>query len=139
MNITLIDSSDNINWQQVRDVLEKAPLNIRTPEEAQTAFSNSQEVCFAIDDGEIIGCARALSDGIAQAVIYDLAILPRYQGTGLGRRIMENLCERLKGQTIILFAVPAKKGFYAKLGFKDMKTAMAKFSNEDRMEAQGYI
>jgi len=38
---------------------------------------------------------------------------------------------------IILYSTPGKEGFYAKLGFKKMNTAMAIFDNENDMIANG--
>jgi hypothetical protein len=40
---------------------------------------------------------------------------------------------------IILYASPGKEGFYKKLGFKQMNTAMAIFSNEQRAIEVGLL
>jgi hypothetical protein len=40
---------------------------------------------------------------------------------------------------IILYAVPGKEPFYAKLGFKCMTTAMAIFDDQDLALQRGYV
>ena len=66
------------------------------------------------------------ADGLDCSYIGDVAILPEYQGIGLGKQIIQNLIQQSQGhRKIILYANPGKEGFYAKLGFKKMNTAMA--------------
>ena len=63
--------------------------------------------------------------------ICDVAIHPEYQGLGLARDIIQKLIQLSKNhKKIILYANPGKEDFYSKLGFKQMNTAMAIFSNE---------
>jgi GNAT superfamily N-acetyltransferase len=45
--------------------------------------------------GQMIGFARATSDGVLSATIWDVAILPAWQRCGLGRALMERLTARL--------------------------------------------
>jgi hypothetical protein len=40
---------------------------------------------------------------------------------------------------IILYAVPGKEGFYRKLGFRRMTTAMAIFDDQAGAMARGYV
>ncbi|NDV22832.1 GNAT family N-acetyltransferase [Desulfovibrio sp. JC022] len=139
MSITLSFELENIDWPQIAEIFEKAPLGTRDPEKLARAAANSELVCFAKDGGEFIGFARAITDGVFQAVIYDLCILPEYQSHGLGKKIMTAMMERLESINIILFAVPDKEGFYEKLGFKPMLTAMGCFKDEEGMIERGYL
>ena len=52
---------------------------------------------------------------------------------------MHFLAERSKAPAFLLYAAPGRKGFYAKLGYRRMKTAMAKFANPEAQEKAGYI
>ncbi len=45
--------------------------------------------------GQMVGFARATSDGVLSATIWDVAILPAWQRSGLGRALMERLTARL--------------------------------------------
>lgn len=72
-------------------------------------------------------------------MIYDVAVLPEFQGRGLGRRIMESLLNGLSMDTVLLYSVPGKQGFYEKFGFEPLLTGMARFQRRERMKALGYI
>jgi predicted N-acetyltransferase YhbS len=69
-----------------------------------------------------------------------VAILPSHQGLGLGQAIVSRLLEQARGhRKIILYAVPGKEGFYARLGFRRMTTAMAIFDDPALASARGYL
>jgi ribosomal protein S18 acetylase RimI-like enzyme len=116
---------DGIDWHEAAQVVEKAPLGKRDPDELRQAFMASYAAITVHDDAKLIGLARALCDGQYQAAIYDVVILPEYQGQGVGREIMRRLRDMLPVKNVILYAAPGRQGFYAKLGYKKMLTAMA--------------
>ncbi|MFT6897926.1 MAG: ribosomal protein S18 acetylase RimI-like enzyme [Paraglaciecola sp.] len=121
----------NTNWEQLSELYRIAPLGNKTPEDLEIVFSNSKFKCFVFDNSKIIGVGRALADGIDCSYLCDIAIHPEYQGIGLGRQIIEKLLHLSTGhKKKILYANPGKEGFYNKLGFKQMNTAMAIFTNE---------
>jgi GNAT superfamily N-acetyltransferase len=63
--------------------------------------------CFAIDGGALVGAGRALADGADCSYLCDIAVLPRHQGTGLGKQIVQHLVHASRGhKKIILYAVP---------------------------------
>ena len=39
--------------------------------------------------GELVGFARAVSDGVGFAYLADVFVLPEHQGHGLGKRLMQ--------------------------------------------------
>lgn len=129
----------DVDWIVAASVMERAPLSTREPHKIQAAFENSDLVCFAWVDNELVGMARALSDGVFQSVIYDLCILPEHQNKHLGNRIMQALIKRLDTPSVVLWSVPGKEGFYARLGFKPMLTAMTLVEDPERFAKNGYI
>ncbi|HAS90071.1 MAG TPA: GNAT family N-acetyltransferase [Desulfovibrio sp.] len=139
MDITLSFELDNIDWNKIAEIFERAPLGTRDPQKLARAAVNSGLVCFAKDGDEFIGFARAITDWEFQGAIYDLCILPEYQSHGLGKKIMNAMLEKLKQVNVILYAVPGKEGFYKKLGFKPMLTAMGRFKTETEMIEKGYL
>ncbi|WP_319764705.1 GNAT family N-acetyltransferase [Maridesulfovibrio sp.] len=139
MNITLSFKPENIDWEKIAEIFEKAPLGTRDPEKLSRAAANSELLCFAKDGNKFIGFARAISDGEFQAAIYDLCILPEYQSIGLGKKMMTAMMERLGSVSTILYAVPGKEGFYKKMGFIPMLTAMGCFQDEAGMIERGYL
>ena len=140
MKVSLCFDTEGIDWVRAADVFRRAPLGIRDPEKLQRAFENSGTVCFAFHKDRLMGMARALSDGEYHAAVYDLVVLPEYQGQGIGRKIVAALHRRLPVRTTILYAVPGKEPFYRKLGYAKMLTAMARRAeNPGAFRDQGYI
>lgn len=131
---------NEIDWDSLCKVYEKAPLGNKTPKELKIAFENSMFKCFLYDKDNLIGAGRAMADGIDCSYICDVALLPNYQNLGLGKQIMQKLLYFSKDhRKIILYSVVGKEEFYEKLGFKPMKTAMAKFKKEKEAFIDGYI
>ena len=130
-NFSWIYDQSNIDWNGLSELYRIAPLGEKSPDDLQIVFSNSKFKCFIFDNSKLIGVGRALADGLDCSYICDVAIHPDYQGIGLGRDIVQQLIKLSKGhKKIILYANPGKEGFYNKLGFKQMNTAMAIFANE---------
>ena len=139
MNIRLSDDPTDISWEALAVVFHRAPLGERKPEKLREAFTRSPVRCFVWDDDRLIGAGRALTDGVTFAAVFDIVMLPEYQRKGIGSRIMEHLAAASKAPNLILHAVPGKEAFYRKLGFRKMTTAMARFSNPEKQQEQGYI
>jgi len=100
----------------------------RSKDKLYCAFENSYTACFAFDEDKLVGTGRAISDGEYHAGIYDVAVLPDYQGQGIGREIMQRLLNRLNVWRIILVADGDNQDFYRKLGFEVLENVMAKFN-----------
>lgn len=129
----------NINWSLVPKILELVGMGFHDALAHQKAFENSSSVIFIYDDSNLIGFGRAISDGEYQAAIYDVAVLPEYQGKGIGKLIVEKIVESLPGCNFILYASPGKEKFYEKLNFKKLKTGMGLFINAERLKNKGII
>jgi len=95
-------------------------------------------VVFAFDHEQLVGFGRAISDGVYQAAIYDLAVLPAYQGKGVGKLLLQQLVAQNPGCNFILYASPGKELFYEKSKFRRLKTGMALFVNAERMQEKGF-
>lgn len=89
MTFTFSFELKNVDWIEAAEIFRRAPLGTREPEKLRRACENSYLVCFAYAGDRLVGMGRALSDGEYQAAIYDLVVLPEYQGLGIGRQIME--------------------------------------------------
>ncbi|MEH0021658.1 MAG: GNAT family N-acetyltransferase [Desulfobacter sp.] len=140
--MTLVWQSDleNIDWEEVSELYRIAPLGDKKADHLKTVFTNSMFKCFAFSDGCLVGAGRVLADGIDCAYICDVVVHPDLQGTGIGKGIMTRLMERSKGhQKVILYSNPGKEGFYEKLGFKLMATAMAIFKDQAAAMARGFL
>jgi ribosomal protein S18 acetylase RimI-like enzyme len=128
-----------VNWALVAETLQRVGMAHAEPEMHRRAFEASHTTVFVYDEaGKMVGFGRALCDGAYQAAVYDVAVLPEFQGLGLGRMILENILERVAGCTVLLYASPGKENFYRKLGFRLMKTGMAVFRQPEAMQAKGF-
>lgn len=70
------------------------------------------------ENGQLIGLARVVGDGL-YALVVDVMVHPRAQGTGLGRRLMQQLATNpsiAQARHTTLFASPHVAGFYGELG-----------------------
>jgi ribosomal protein S18 acetylase RimI-like enzyme len=68
----------------------------------------------------LVGFARCTGDGVLDATIWDLAIHPLYQRSGLGRGMMQAIVERLQAMGVeraTLFADPDVVDFYRRQGW----------------------
>jgi ribosomal protein S18 acetylase RimI-like enzyme len=140
MEISLSTDIDHISWQELARLFELAPLGKkREPEKVEIAFRNSLLRVFAFHGTTLVGAGRALSDGVWRAAIYDVAVLPEYQGKGIGSMIICHLVDSAKVDVIMLYAVPGKSKFYERFGFRKMATAMAITPNEEEARKRGLI
>jgi ribosomal protein S18 acetylase RimI-like enzyme len=140
MPLTWTDSLDAVDWEELSALYKVAPLGDKPAASLRTAFSNSRFRCFVFDERHLVGAGRALADGIDCSYLCDIAVLPAYQGTGLGKQVVCRLVELSRGhKKIILYAMPGKELFYRKFGFLRMKTAMAIFQNPAAAIERGFV
>lgn len=140
MSIDWQYTEQNVNWDELSHLYKVAPLGDKKPENLKVAFSNSMFKCFLFNKGELVGVGRALADGVDCSYICDIAILPNYQKSGLGKSIVSKLVELSKGhKKIILYSYPGKESFYKKRGFNRMSTAMAIFENQSQAIEWGLV
>jgi GNAT superfamily N-acetyltransferase len=119
------DTGD-LDWGELSELYRVAPLGEKPPGDLATVFANSMYKCFVRAGGRLVGAGRALADGLDCSYLADVAVHPGHQGKGVGKAIINELVTLSRGhKKIILYANPGKEGFYAKLGFHKMNTAMA--------------
>lgn len=139
MDVQYSIDPDLIDWTELAHVFALAPLGQRDPALLERAFRNSTLVLFAYEGGRLIGAGRALSDGVWRASLYDVVVLPEYQGRGIGSELILQLIEAAGVDVTMLFAAPGKEAFYERFGFRRMKTAMAIMDHPEQRQAKGFI
>ncbi|MBT2594978.1 GNAT family N-acetyltransferase [Arthrobacter sp. ISL-72] len=77
---------------------------------------------IAIDDDEVIGMARLVGDGVKYFYMQDVAVLPAYQGHGIGSALLSRLMEYVARTApatafVGLFATDAAVALYQREGF----------------------
>jgi ribosomal protein S18 acetylase RimI-like enzyme len=138
MNLRIQYNCIDIDWDLVSDILKNVGMAYFEGEVHKKAFENSYTVVFVFDEDKLIGFGRAISDGAYQAAIYDIAILPQYQGKNIGSIIVRSIVKCSPQCNFILYAAPGKEAFYEKLDFRKMKTGMAMFLDSEKMQEKGF-
>jgi GNAT superfamily N-acetyltransferase len=91
-----------------------------SPDELMQALRSSWYLFGAYDGERLVGFGRLVGDGVVHAMIYELIVLPEYQGQGIGGKILERLtgkCHEVGVRDIQLFCARGKRKFYEKRGF----------------------
>ena len=140
MQISWKYDQERIDWEELSNLYRIAPLGEKMADDLQTSFGNSMYKCFVFEGPKLVGVGRVLADGVDCAYICDVAVHPKCQGTGLGKSIVKKLMALSEGhKKVILYANPGKEGFYKKLGFKRMSTAMAIFQDQKHALEAGLV
>eukprot|EP00250_Pteridium_aquilinum_P001973 c12185_g1_i1 orf=159-932(+) len=127
-------SGEAIDVYELEALYIKVGWPRRPPAKVEAALKNSfmvaslflQKEVFSEDGGattkrELIGMARATSDHVFNATIWDVIVDPLYQGQGLGKALIEQMVRALLRSdigNITLFADAKVVDFYKNLGFE---------------------
>uniref|UniRef100_A0A7S0WWI8 N-acetyltransferase domain-containing protein n=1 Tax=Pyramimonas obovata TaxID=1411642 RepID=A0A7S0WWI8_9CHLO len=120
------------------------------PEKIATAIKHSYEVAVAVTypegggEPQLVGFARAMSDGAFVATICDVAIMPEWQGKGHGLKLVRYLLSRMREgnqvddvgpSSFAVFPNPAQREFFFKCGFRlSHRFIMMKFMDDSAPE-----
>lgn len=129
------DSLNEAYLRQLINLFQKAAFwaSDRTAEEMKIAIAYSHPVVTAWDGDHLIGFARATSDGIYRATIWDVVIDPDYQGAGLGRKLVETVLSHPLMSRIerVYLMTTHQQEFYKRIGFQEnTTTTMVLFHQE---------
>jgi GNAT superfamily N-acetyltransferase len=93
----------------------------RAREPIVQAVAGSARVLGLYRDGEQVGFARAVSDGVTLAYLADVYVLAPYRGLGLGIELVREIVENSFGAVRWMLNTADAQGLYAKLGFSEGK------------------
>jgi spermidine synthase len=123
-----VRATDSTDRRQIIRLYKAAgwwsPENDRNPEFVDHIARSSYYFVGAYRADEMIGMGRVLSDGISDAYIQDVTVLPDYRQRGIGGRIITALLDKLRTDRIEwigLVGEPGTGNFYQRLGFTEMK------------------
>jgi N-acetylglutamate synthase-like GNAT family acetyltransferase len=104
----------------------------RSIEDLEIAIANSDPVVTVWDREKVIGFARATSDGIYRATIWDVVIHPDYRGAGLGRKLVETVLThpRLNRVERVYLMTTHQQSFYQRIGFEQNSTTTMVLHND---------
>ena len=93
----------------------------------ERALANSTFAVSAYASEKLVGFARAVSDGVMYAAVYDVIVHPQYQRQGIGKALVEKITKQCKESGVFsvhLFAAEGTEPFYKKAGFKARPQSM---------------
>ena len=108
----------------------------RTMEDLQVAVTNSNPVVTVWDGDRLIGFARATSDGIYRAAIWDVIVDPNYQGMGLGRKLVQTVLSHPLVSKVerVYLTTTHQQSFYERIGFERNETTTMVLHNTETSE-----
>jgi ribosomal protein S18 acetylase RimI-like enzyme len=108
-------------WAKERDI-----------EGLAVAIAHSNPVVTVWDRERLIGFARATSDGIYRATIWDVVIHPEYQGAGLGRKLVETVLSHplINRVERVYLTTTHQQRFYERIGFQENSTTTMVLYNQ---------
>ncbi len=75
-------TQDGVDWDELVELYQLAPLGNKKAPELQTVFSAGLFKCFVYDAGQLVGVGRVLADGVDCAYLCDVAVHPRSDRRG---------------------------------------------------------
>jgi N-acetylglutamate synthase-like GNAT family acetyltransferase len=119
--VRLADRREAVDLVQLQALYELAAFwaRDRSVEDLAIALSHSHPVISAWDGDRLVGFARATSDGVYRATIWDVVMHPDYQGAGIGRKLVERILRDPAIATVerVYLMTTHQQSFYEKLGF----------------------
>jgi N-acetylglutamate synthase-like GNAT family acetyltransferase len=94
-------------------------------EHLRQLISASQQAVIAVADGETVGFARAISDGMSNGYLSMVVVAEPFRRRGIGQALVQHIVGSEADITWVLRAGrPGAAEFFAKLGFSASSVAM---------------
>lgn len=120
-----VSSADQIRADQLTDGFFEGWSVKPMPQRHLEILQRSFAVEIALDEGEVIGFATAISDSVMSAYVPLLEVLPGHRGSGIGSELIRRLLARLGGLYMVDLSCDADlQSFYERLGFSVLDRAM---------------
>ncbi len=121
-SVRFCDQRSQVDLYQLQNLFQIAAFwaRDRQLEDLEIAIANSDPVISVWNDADLVGFARATSDGIYRATIWDVVIHPDYQGAGLGRKLVQTVLSHPKLYRVerVYLMTTEQKAFYERIGFE---------------------
>ncbi|MFN5855129.1 MAG: GNAT family N-acetyltransferase [Pseudanabaenaceae cyanobacterium] len=134
-HIRFCDQPELVNATQLQELFNRAAFWAKDRSVAQLAIAlaNSCPVVTVWDGERLIGHARATSDGVYRATIWDVVIDPEYQGFGLGRKLVQTVLAhgRMRHVERVYLMTTQQQKFYERIGFNENQSTTMVLMNED--------
>ena len=113
---------------KINTLYRRAPLlrAVDAPERIWRKFEASTIVITAWHGEQLAGIARAMSDGVSESYLCELAVEPDVQGLGVGKKLLDSVFDRCKGTELLLRHSSISAEYYRKLGFSRAENAWSR-------------
>ena len=115
---------NKLNVETYLDIRASVHWKVLRKEQAEKALNNSLYTVMAVENGKTIGMGRIVGDGAVICYIQDFVVRPEYQGTSIGRKMMERLIAHVEElrmdrseMMLCLMCAKGRERFYEKFGF----------------------
>jgi N-acetylglutamate synthase-like GNAT family acetyltransferase len=136
--ILFSDAKSKIDVEQLQKLFTLGAFwaKERNTEDLHEAIKNSEPVIAVWNKQQLIGFARATSDGVYRATIWDVVIHPDFRGTGLGSKLVETVLShpRMNKVERVYLMTTHQQKFYEKIGFEhNGSTTMVIYNNRSNL------
>lgn len=133
-HIQFCDRAEQVDLLQLRELFRIGAFwaKERTLDGLAVAVANSEPVVTVWDGEQLIGHARATSDGVYRATIWDVVIHPNYRGTGLGRKLVQTVLAHPKICHVekVYLMTTHQQAFYQNIGFDTNSSTTLVLNNQ---------
>ena len=123
-------ASSSRDFEDLNRLFVSVGFSARAHEKLEKAVDNSYASLWVTTtrssrfakEGQVVGFARATSDGVFHATIWDVAVSPAWQRHGIGQGLIERLVDRMLDEDICnvgLYSESKVVKLYEKLGFAE--------------------
>jgi predicted N-acetyltransferase YhbS len=123
MDYRPVTSNDH---EAVRELLARSGWQgrVKDVEKFRKMLDNADRTVIALDNGQVVGFARALCDDVSNGYISMVVVAEEKRGQGIGRELVTRLIGDNKDITWVLRAGKNSGNFWKKMGFSVSSIAM---------------
>lgn len=136
--IQFSDRKSEIDLEQLQQLLNLSAFwaKDRSIDDLRLAITNSEPVITVRKGKQLIGFARATSDGIYRAIIWDVVIHPEYRDRGLGSKLVETILShpRMNRVERVYLMTTHQQSFYERIGFQQNGTTTMVLHNQPHLK-----
>jgi len=116
---------DVLTAEQFNALAESVGWGQPTIKQVEIALKNSLYTACVIEGNKVIAMGRMVGDNSMSYFIKELVVVPKYQGKGIGKLLINDMLSFIKEKTpkgwkfcVELMSASGKEAFYEKFGFE---------------------
>ncbi|MFQ3680133.1 MAG: GNAT family N-acetyltransferase [Pseudanabaenaceae cyanobacterium] len=139
-NVVFLDSPEHVDLEQLQALLNLGTFwaRDRSIADLSAALAHSNPVVTAWHGPRLIGHARATSDTVYRAAIWDVVVHPEYRGSGIGRKLVQTVLAHPAVCRVerVYLTTTNQQRFYEQIGFTVNPTTTMVLSNHQTLDAR---